>query len=324
MANQLSKSGITNSQTIQAWHVSQSVDALTGTSAYDIKISGSLTLTGSVESLNGFTGNLIGTSSWSDNAVTANTASYVETAQTASYVLQAVSSSYAVTASYALNATSASYANTATSASYSLSSSYAISASQAEYANTASIVENYVDGTRNFSIISPQGTIYTKFDDVNAAPGTDYDLLSATGGTFTGTRALDINFLNGASGYNAKLLKFRVVGKFDTSTGGNFESYVKLGTQTLPGTNLGTISLNQNAGHPFEILYDLVFQNSQVYACGSISYCDNGGELRRVPISNLYTANPTAPAMAGNIQFIVSGSSTTVMTGSLGYIEFMN
>jgi hypothetical protein len=47
MANVLSKSGITNTSTIQAWHVSQSVDALTAASAYDITISGSLTLTGS-------------------------------------------------------------------------------------------------------------------------------------------------------------------------------------------------------------------------------------------------------------------------------------
>jgi len=63
MANQLIKTGITTGQTIQPGHVTQSVDALTGTSAYDIKISGSLTLTGSVSSLNGFTGNLAGTSS---------------------------------------------------------------------------------------------------------------------------------------------------------------------------------------------------------------------------------------------------------------------
>ena len=73
MANQLIKTGITTGQTIQPGHVTQSVDALTGTSAYDIKISGSLTLTGSVSSLNGFTGNLAGTSSWASNALISNT-----------------------------------------------------------------------------------------------------------------------------------------------------------------------------------------------------------------------------------------------------------
>ena len=34
--------------TINAWHVSQSVDALTGADDYDITISGSLTITGSI------------------------------------------------------------------------------------------------------------------------------------------------------------------------------------------------------------------------------------------------------------------------------------
>jgi hypothetical protein len=63
MANQLIKTGITTGQTIQPFHVTQSVDAFTGLTAYDITISGSLTLTGSVSSLNGFTGNLTGTAS---------------------------------------------------------------------------------------------------------------------------------------------------------------------------------------------------------------------------------------------------------------------
>lgn len=46
MAISLSKTGIDQAQTINAWHVTQSVDALTGTRAYDITISGSFTLSG--------------------------------------------------------------------------------------------------------------------------------------------------------------------------------------------------------------------------------------------------------------------------------------
>ena len=38
---------IAQSFTIESWHVSQSVDALTGGDDYDITISGSLTITGS-------------------------------------------------------------------------------------------------------------------------------------------------------------------------------------------------------------------------------------------------------------------------------------
>jgi len=55
MAKTLSKTGITTSSTIESWHVSQSVDALTGTDAYDVTISGSLSLPGSTAS-GSFTG----------------------------------------------------------------------------------------------------------------------------------------------------------------------------------------------------------------------------------------------------------------------------
>ena len=48
MAKTLSKSGISTGQDILAWHVTQSVDAFTGTGAYDVTLSGSLNVTGSV------------------------------------------------------------------------------------------------------------------------------------------------------------------------------------------------------------------------------------------------------------------------------------
>jgi len=48
MAKKLSKAGISTNETIQAWHVTQSVDALTGDVGYDVSISGSLGLTGSL------------------------------------------------------------------------------------------------------------------------------------------------------------------------------------------------------------------------------------------------------------------------------------
>ena len=47
MAKELTKSGISTGQDILAGHVTQSIDAFTGTEAYDITVSGSLTITGS-------------------------------------------------------------------------------------------------------------------------------------------------------------------------------------------------------------------------------------------------------------------------------------
>ena len=67
------------------------------------QLTGSYGLTGSLTATS-FTGSLFGTASWANNAITA---------QTASYVLNAVSSSFATTASYALNAVSSSFATTA-------------------------------------------------------------------------------------------------------------------------------------------------------------------------------------------------------------------
>jgi len=59
---------IAQNYAIESWHVSQSVDAFTGAVAYDITISGSLTLTRSVDSKNGFTGSLKGTAATSSKA----------------------------------------------------------------------------------------------------------------------------------------------------------------------------------------------------------------------------------------------------------------
>lgn len=119
MANTLSKAGIETSNTVEAWHVTQSIDALTGTDAYDITISGSLTLQDGTEGPNKIaTSDNNGTISFTSNI----TASLYGTA---SWALNSISSSYTPTASYALNTISASYSTTSTSASYALNSTSA-------------------------------------------------------------------------------------------------------------------------------------------------------------------------------------------------------
>ena len=71
MAKNLSLSGIQTGQAIEAKHVTQSINAFTGVEAYDITVSGSLTVQGPVQGTAGTLNNF--------------------------------SSSYALTASYALN-----------------------------------------------------------------------------------------------------------------------------------------------------------------------------------------------------------------------------
>ncbi len=46
MAKTLSKTGITTGTTVEAWHVTQSIDAFAGTDAYNISLSGSMNVTG--------------------------------------------------------------------------------------------------------------------------------------------------------------------------------------------------------------------------------------------------------------------------------------
>jgi len=48
MAKILTKAGITTGNTVEAFHVTQSIDAFTGIDAYDISLSGSFNMTGSI------------------------------------------------------------------------------------------------------------------------------------------------------------------------------------------------------------------------------------------------------------------------------------
>jgi hypothetical protein len=90
----LNKTGITNGSTIQAEHVTRTIDALTGVSTDTIVATGSFT--------GSFTGPLTGTASFATSASRAVSSSFATSAS------RAVSSSFAVTASYALNATAGS------------------------------------------------------------------------------------------------------------------------------------------------------------------------------------------------------------------------
>jgi hypothetical protein len=117
-------SQIQTGQTIQAVHVNQFVEALSGSAAYDLVTSGSYTIVGP----------LYATASWATNALNANSSSY------------ALSSSFATTSSFAVSASRAVSASFTTTASYAVSSTSALSSSYAVSASKAFIVDN---GTTN-------------------------------------------------------------------------------------------------------------------------------------------------------------------------------
>jgi TM2 domain-containing membrane protein YozV len=93
MANTLSKSGIVLGHEVDAWHVTQSIDAFTKVSAYDITVSGSFTLTGSLKVSGSVLGRTTGTASY------AVSSSYTEFAQN---VTSASKAQYNLTDSYTL------------------------------------------------------------------------------------------------------------------------------------------------------------------------------------------------------------------------------
>jgi hypothetical protein len=81
MANTLSKSGIVLGHEVDAWHVTQSIDAFTKASAYDITVSGSFTLTGSLKVSGSVLGRTTGTSSY---AVSSSYSEFTQTVTSAS------------------------------------------------------------------------------------------------------------------------------------------------------------------------------------------------------------------------------------------------
>jgi len=193
MALTLSKTGIAQDQTINAWHVTQSVDALTGTVAYDINLSGSLELTGSVSSLNGYigdlTGNVTGTATNATNVrisnLPTNDIDYRLTfvsptglpdpsgADYAQLVVDSGSDGSGIfynPSSNTLNASIFSGSNDGSQVDFVGSASYALN---------AGTFKEYVTGSYNYTTIYPQGTIYTKFEDTYASSSTvdEYDLL---------------------------------------------------------------------------------------------------------------------------------------------------
>ena len=82
MANTLSTTGISSNSVIKPEHISQSIDAFTGVEAYDITLSGSLFINGTLNLDTPPTGNLIShaaysvSASYALNAVTASNTSY--------------------------------------------------------------------------------------------------------------------------------------------------------------------------------------------------------------------------------------------------------
>ena len=104
----LSKTGITTGQTVEPGHITQSIDAFSGIEEYDIFLSGSFNMTGSINGepgiVNPLTASFAISSSNSISSSFATSASFVISSSNSISSSFATSASFATTASFASNA----------------------------------------------------------------------------------------------------------------------------------------------------------------------------------------------------------------------------
>ena len=142
---------------------------LSGSSLPELRVIGEIQFTGSVNSFNGYTGSLLGTSSWATNALTASflpVGTYSITsswAQSASNAVNARTASflpvgtYSITASWATNALTASYILNAISSSFATTSSYALNGGVTQIIAGTNVTISPAGGTGAVTINSAGG-----------------------------------------------------------------------------------------------------------------------------------------------------------------------
>ena len=165
-------------------------------------------------------------------------------------------------------------------------------------------------------------TIYTRNSDIvyTSGSGTNTDFLG--GSTTWGSRALPQSFFDDSVNYVAKILHFRAVGKFSASGDNtNAAIHLQVRDQIIFGSNLGTQNLEFSSNHPFEILGELIITAGSASVCYSIGYCDQTGDLRRVPLSNTTISGSFANLTSGDFKIIISGSTNRTMTSYYAYVQ---
>jgi hypothetical protein len=260
MAKQLSKQDIVTRKVVKPGHVSQSVDAFTGIEAYDITISGSLTLTGSL-AING-----LSTSSQTNIlTIDSTTGQLYYTASSAIGGGGGFSNTGSVTGSFtgSLQGT-ASYANNA------LSASYAATASYVNLVAGPNITINQV-GTAFQISGSGGGSGYTTVEN-EGTPLTQRSTINFVGAGVTATddgSGKTIVTITGASGSLA-------------AAGNNYEIQFNSGSE-LAATgsfrfNYLSQSLEQGANVVASGLWSHA-QGSGSQAIGNFSHAEGGGTL---------------------------------------------
>jgi hypothetical protein len=168
-------------------------------------------------------------------------------------------------------------------------------------------------------------TLYARNSDVayTSGSGTNVDFLG--GSTTWGSRALPQSFFDDSVNYVAKILHFRAVGKFATGgTDTDASIRLQIGDQILVGSDVGEQTLSFSSNKPFEILGELIITAGSASACYSIGWCDQTGDMRRTPLSDVTVSGSFANLTPGDFKIIVSGSTNRTMTSYYAYFQAYN
>jgi hypothetical protein len=169
-------------------------------------------------------------------------------------------------------------------------------------------------------------TFYTRYSNIvyTSGSGTNTDFLG--GDVEWGSRTLPQSFFDNSVNYVAKILHFRAVGKFASTAGNDTNAAIRLqiGDQIISGSNLGTQVLAFSTNKPFEILGELIITTGSASACYSIGWCDQTGDMRRTPLSDVTVSGSFANLTPGDFKIIVSGSTNRTMTSYYAYVQTYN
>jgi hypothetical protein len=169
-------------------------------------------------------------------------------------------------------------------------------------------------------------TLYARNNDIIYTSGssTNTDFLGSS--TTWGSRALPQSFFDDSVNYVSKVLHFRAIGLFASGGSNDTNAAIRLqiGDQIISGSNLGTQTLSFTTNKPFEILGELYITAGSASACYSIGWCDQTGDMRRTPLSNVTVSGSFANLTPGDFKIIVSGSTNRTMTSYYAYFQTYN
>ena len=171
-------------------------------------------------------------------------------------------------------------------------------------------------------------TFYTRNSDIAYISGSGVNTDFLSGSVIWGSRSLPQSFFDDSVNYVAKILQFRAVGKF-ASTGGvgsdtDATIYLSIGNQIISGSNLGKQDIDFSSNKPFEILGELIITAGSASSCYSIAWCDQTGDLRRTPLSDVTVSGSFTNLTPGDFKIVISGSTNRTMTSYYAYVQTYN